>query len=112
MNKEDLKNKYIVIDQKKAGGILASARKEKGLSMEEVGEQISLAKSTINNIEKGLLMPRKRMKQMCEIYDLDFSKVVEESSIVDKKKLKVDIASKELQLEELQEELAVLRSIL
>ena len=80
--------------------------------MEEVGEQISLAKSTINNIEKGLLMPRKRMKQMCEIYDLDFSKVVEESSIVDKKKLKVDIASKELQLEELQEELAILQSIL
>lgn len=111
MNKEDLKNKYVVIDKKRAGEILASARKEKGLSMEEVGEQISLAKSTINNIEKGLLMPRKRMKQMCEIYDLDFSKVVEESSIVDKKKLKVDIASKELQLEDLQEELSILQSI-
>lgn len=112
MNKEDLKNKYVVIDKKRAGKILASGRKRKGLSMEEVGERISLAKSTINNIEKGLLMPRKRMKQMCEIYGLDFSKVVKESSVVDKKKLKVDIASKELQLEELQEELAILQSIL
>ena len=111
MNKEDLKNKYVVIDKEKTGKILAFARKEKGLSMEEVGEKISLAKSTINNIEKGLLMPHKRMKQLCEIYDLDLSKIIKESLVVDKKKLKIDIASKELQLEEIQEELKLLRSI-
>ena len=56
-------------------------------------------------------MPRKRMKQLCEIYDLDFSKIIKESLVVDKKKLKIDIASKELQLEEIQEELKLLRSI-
>lgn len=111
MDKEELKKKYVVIDKERAGKILAFARKEKGLSMEEVGERISLAKSTINNIEKGLLMPRKRMKQLCEIYDLDFSKIIKESLVVDKKKLKIDIASKELQLEEIQEELKLLRSI-
>ena len=62
------------------GNQLRQYRKMKGLSLQEVANIIGGTKKTMGNYENAnTKVPFDTMKKLCDLYELDFDKIVEEA---------------------------------
>ena len=65
------------MDLEKIGGFLASLRKERGMTQEQLGEKIGVTNKTISRWEKGnYLPPAEMLKALSELYGVSINEIL------------------------------------
>ncbi len=72
------------MDQKKIGSFIAICRKEKGLTQEQLGEQLHVTNKSVSKWENGRCLPEPSLYQpLCEILDINMIELFNGERIVE-----------------------------
>lgn len=65
------------MDQEKIGKFIATLRKEKGLTQQELAEKLGITKNAVSKWERGLgLMDMSLLKPLSEILDVSVTEIL------------------------------------